>query len=87
MRHAWNHNIENHRPILAAVPPACPSALDVACGEGMLNRNLADRCQQVTAVDLDAQVIATTATVSLRCANVTFEIGDIMTYPVAGKVT
>ena len=47
----------------------------------MLARRLADRCQQVTGLDLDAQVIATAAAVSPRSANVAFAVGDIMTYP------
>ena len=75
------HNIEYHRLILAAVPPACVSALDVGCEEGLLARRLAGRCQQVTGLDVDAQVIATAATVSPQCPNVTFAVGDIMTCP------
>lgn len=47
----------------------------------MLARRLADRCQQVTGLDLDAQIIATAATVSSRYTNVAFAVGDIMTYP------
>ncbi len=34
----WNHNIQYHRLVLAAVPPGCQRVLDVGCGEGMLAR-------------------------------------------------
>ena len=38
--------------ILGAVPAGCGAALEVGCGDGLLARRLAERCAEVTGIDL-----------------------------------
>jgi ubiquinone/menaquinone biosynthesis C-methylase UbiE len=54
----WNHNVHYQPVILNAVPPACHTALDVGCGDGLLAARLAERCAKVTAIDRDPRMIA-----------------------------
>jgi ubiquinone/menaquinone biosynthesis C-methylase UbiE len=54
----WNHNVHYQAVILNAVPPACHTALDVGCGDGLLAARLAERCAKVTAIDRDPRMIA-----------------------------
>jgi methyltransferase family protein len=50
----WNHNLHNHRVILAAVPDGARRSLDVGCGEGMLARDMRRVVAHVTGIDRDA---------------------------------
>lgn len=45
----WNHNTHYYPLALAATP--CARALDVGCGDGLLLRLLATRCDEVVGVD------------------------------------
>jgi ubiquinone/menaquinone biosynthesis C-methylase UbiE len=54
----WNHNVHYQPVILNAVPPACHTALDVGCGDGLLAARLAERCAKVTGIDRDPRMIA-----------------------------
>jgi ubiquinone/menaquinone biosynthesis C-methylase UbiE len=54
----WNHNVHYQPLILNAVPPGCPTALDVGCGDGMLVGRLAECCAEVTGIDRDPRMIA-----------------------------
>jgi 2-polyprenyl-3-methyl-5-hydroxy-6-metoxy-1,4-benzoquinol methylase len=80
----WNHNIQYHPLIHAAVPDGCDRALDVGCGEGILARELSRTVPQVTAMDLDEP--------SIRLAReqdpdgrIEFLTGDFLTYPFEGS--
>ena len=66
----WNHNVHYQPVILRAVPPGCGAALEVGCGDGLLASRLAERCAEVTAIDRDAEMIATAATCcsATRCS-------------------
>jgi trans-aconitate methyltransferase len=57
----WNHNIHFHRVVIDAIPTGATSALDVGTGNGMLAKELRDRLPDVTAVDIDAAVLAEAA--------------------------
>ena len=54
----WNHNIQYHPLVLAAVPPGCRRALDVGCGEGQLTRELRRRVDEVVGLDPDGPGVA-----------------------------
>lgn len=54
----WNHNTHYHPWILEQIPAHARTALDIGCGDGLLARKLATRCDAVLGVDLDGQVIA-----------------------------
>lgn len=77
----WNHNIAYHGMLLDAVPPGCERALDVGCGDGLLTRALAERAQQVTAIDIDPASVAATRREADGLTNVTVVPADVLTYP------
>ncbi|WP_433561999.1 class I SAM-dependent methyltransferase [Nocardia sp. CA-151230] len=52
----WNHNIEYH-PLLAAAVAGARNVLDVGCGEGMLARRIRRDGAAVTGIDPDARSI------------------------------
>lgn len=54
----WNHNTHYHDVVLRAVPDHCKRALDVGCGEGLLAYQLAKRCGEVVAIDIDEGALA-----------------------------
>ncbi|HLK74771.1 MAG TPA: class I SAM-dependent methyltransferase [Streptosporangiaceae bacterium] len=75
----WNHNVHYQPVILNAVPPGCDTALDVGCGDGLLAGRLAERCQQVTAIDRDPPMIARAR--AQAYPRVTFIEADFLTHP------
>lgn len=76
----WNHNIQYHRLILAAIPPGCQRALDVGCGEGTLARQLARHVPEVVGIDRDAASIQQ-ARRQDPGGRATFIRGDFLTQP------
>ncbi|MDN4477718.1 class I SAM-dependent methyltransferase [Demequina sp. SYSU T00039] len=89
----WNYNIHYQRPLVADLPTAARTALDVGCGEGYLARRLAERGLEVTAIDSDPAAIARARaqghTVDLLDSedsehpspspSITYRVGDVMT--------
>ena len=73
----WNHNIHFHPLVLRAVHPGAKSALDVGTGDGELAAELRGVVPDVTAVDVDADVLATAAG---RHDGISWIHGDVMTY-------
>ncbi len=76
----WNHNNHYHNFLLKQLPPRCERALEVGCGRGALARLLAERADQVTALDLSPEMIRIAREQSSACSNITFEAGDVMVY-------
>jgi len=76
----WNRNIHYHGIVLSALPPRCGRVLDVGCGDGLLASELAERCDEVVAIDLDAQTLARARSRHVR-PNLRFVEGDVMDYP------
>ncbi|TDP40916.1 class I SAM-dependent methyltransferase [Nocardia ignorata] len=54
----WNHNTHYHPWLLDQVPAHARTALDIGCGDGLLARKLATRCDAVLGIDIDSEVIA-----------------------------
>lgn len=77
----WNHNIHYHGIVLASTPPGCRRALDVGCGQGLLARELAQHCNEVTAIDADHETLARAQAACSAETRITFVEGDVMTYP------
>jgi 2-polyprenyl-3-methyl-5-hydroxy-6-metoxy-1,4-benzoquinol methylase len=65
--------------LLAAVPRRCRRALDVGCGDGLFAERLAERTDQVTALDLSPEMIRRARARSTR-GNVAYTVGDLLTW-------
>ena len=78
---AWNHNIHYHDVVLRSIPKRCRLALDAGCGEGLLARQLAERCEEVVAIDSDHDTLMHAEAARDREANITYVEGDVLTYP------
>jgi SAM-dependent methyltransferase len=53
----WDHNTYYHRALLRRLPRHCRRVLDVGCGAGAFAARLAQRCEQVDAVDRSPAMI------------------------------
>lgn len=78
---AWNHTAHYHEVLLRAVPRACRRALDVGCGQGEFTRRLAERVEQVEAIDSASAVVSRARTLSAGLANICFIDAEFLTYP------
>ena len=78
----WNHNIHYQPLLLAAVPPTAATALEVGTGDGMLSRRLRDRVPDVTAIDVDAAMVAL-AQGHPDARDVTYVHDDFLRHPFA----
>jgi 2-polyprenyl-3-methyl-5-hydroxy-6-metoxy-1,4-benzoquinol methylase len=74
----WNHNLHYHRLILDAVAPGARTALDVGTGDGLLARDLHARVPDVTAIDVDADVLERARVID---PGVAWLHGDALTHP------
>lgn len=74
----WNHNIHYHRRILDAVPRHARTALDAGTGNGLLAAELHTVVPDVTALDVDADVLDVARQ---QDEGVRWVRGDVMTYP------
>jgi SAM-dependent methyltransferase len=73
----WNHNIHFHPLVMNAIRPGAASALDVGTGDGELAGDLRSSLSDVTAVDVDADVLARAAA---NHRGIHWIHGDFMTY-------
>ncbi|GAA4663045.1 class I SAM-dependent methyltransferase [Gordonia humi] len=78
----WNHNIHYHRIVLGAVPAGARSALDVGTGDGLLAGELAQRVPEVTAIDIDRDVVSSARA---EFDAVDFVVGDVMSPEFGGQ--
>lgn len=76
-RPRWNHNIHYHRLVLDAIPGGATTALDVGTGDGLLACDLRDRVPEVTAIDVDGDVVANARR---EWRGIGFHVGAVMTY-------
>lgn len=76
-RGRWNHNIHYHPLVLGALPQDAHSALDVGTGDGLLAIELCAVVENVTAIDIDADVLAAAES---GADGVTWVCDDVMTH-------
>ena len=74
----WNVNIHYNALVDAEVPTGTQHVLDVGCGDGFLAARLAERVPAVTALDVDAPVLARAAA-RFADSSVHWMHGDVMT--------
>jgi SAM-dependent methyltransferase len=76
----WNHNIQYHELILAAVPADAERVVDVGCGEGLLTRQLRRRLPHVVGIDADPASIELARQQDPH-ARIGYQLGDFLTHP------
>src|SRR5262249_521421 len=74
----WNVNIHYDALLESKVPQGARRVLDVGCGDGFLAARLAQRVQDVTALDRDAPVLRR-ARARFAAAPIRWVHGDVMT--------
>jgi ubiquinone/menaquinone biosynthesis C-methylase UbiE len=74
----WTHNNHYHNFLLRNVPEVCQRALEIGCGTGAFSRRLAERVNQVTALDISSEMIRVAQSRSAQFPNLQFEIADVM---------
>ena len=76
----WTHNNHYHKFLLQHVPKECREALEVGCGTGALARQLAERAENVTAVDLSPEMIRVARMHSEQFPNIDYQLVDASEY-------
>ena len=79
-RDQWGHNDHYHAFLLRHIPPDCGQALEIGCGTGAFARLLAQRSQQVLALDLSPQMIESARARSQGYSNIIFEVADVLAW-------
>jgi SAM-dependent methyltransferase len=72
----WNQNSHYHDFLLRHVPSNCGRALEIGCGTGAFSRRLAERSEQVLAIDLSPEMIRSARDRSRNFANIDFQVAD-----------
>jgi SAM-dependent methyltransferase len=72
----WGHNEHYHSFLLKHIPASCKAALDVGCGTGAFSRLLAQRSDQVVALDLSPRMIEIAKARSKPYSNIEFQVAD-----------
>jgi ubiquinone/menaquinone biosynthesis C-methylase UbiE len=70
-------NDHYHNFLLRQLPSNCRDALEVGCGAGALARRLAQRSQNVLALDLSPEMIRIARERSTQFSNIEFELADV----------
>ena len=73
----WTHNNHYHKFLLQYVPRNCRHALEVGCGTGAFARQLAERAEQVMALDLSPGMLHVARSKSDKFPNINFQLADV----------
>ena len=76
---SWDHNNHYHGYLMKRIPASCKTALEIGCGLGAFSRLLAERSEQVLALDLSPQMIRVAKERSEQYPNINFEVADAIT--------
>lgn len=79
----WDHNAYYHRLLLREMPQRCRRALDVGCGAGAFATRLAQRTEQVDALDRSAEMIEEAK--RRTPGNVACVLADVLTDTLPGQ--
>ena len=79
----WDHNAYYHRLLLRQLPPRSRRVLDAGCGAGAFAAQLAQRVEQVDALDRSAEMIGEAK--RRTPANVNCVLADVLAGPLPGK--
>src|SRR5258706_1243181 len=63
--------------LLRRLPPHCNEVLEIGCGTGAFARRLAQRSQNVLALDLSPEMIRIARQRSTQFSNIEFQLADI----------
>jgi SAM-dependent methyltransferase len=74
----WDHNNHYHSFLLKQLAPHCENILDIGCGTGVFSRLLAQRADNVIAIDLSAKMIEVAQQQSQSYPNIDFQVADIL---------
>jgi ubiquinone/menaquinone biosynthesis C-methylase UbiE len=77
-RDDWDHNSHYGGFLLKHLPQDCKRVLEIGCGTGAFARSLAERAEQVLALDLSPQMIRIARERSRRYANIDFQIANVL---------
>lgn len=77
----WNHNNHYHDWLLRHMSTHCAAALEVGCGKGTFARRLAQRADQVLALDLSPEMLRLARASSTDSPNIDYVQADVMVYP------
>lgn len=76
----WSHNHHYHSFMLKHVPAHCEAALEIGCGTGTFSRLLAQRSDQVLAIDLSPEMIRLAQGHSAQFPNIEYQTADALSY-------
>ncbi len=79
------HNNHYHNFLLRQLPSHCQNALEIGCGTGTFARRLAERAEQVMAVDLSPEMIRIARERSAQFPNIDFHLADVSEYSLPAK--
>jgi ubiquinone/menaquinone biosynthesis C-methylase UbiE len=72
----WNHNRHYDEFLLRQLPSPCKEVLEVGCGTGTFARVLAERAEQVLALDLSSIMIQVAKARSRQHPNIDYQVAD-----------
>jgi 2-polyprenyl-3-methyl-5-hydroxy-6-metoxy-1,4-benzoquinol methylase len=73
----WTHNNHYHKFLLQHLHRECREALEIGCGTGALARQLAERAEHVTAIDLSPEMVRIARKHSEQFPNIDYELADV----------
>jgi len=79
------HNDHYHNFLLRHLPSKCNDVLEIGCGTGGFARRLAERSEQVLALDLSGEMIRIARERSTQFPNIEFQLGDVRELPLSDE--
>jgi ubiquinone/menaquinone biosynthesis C-methylase UbiE len=72
------YNEHYHHVLLRHLPSNCHNALEIGCGTGSFARRMAERSQQVLAIDLSPEMVRIARERSAQFSNIEFQLADVL---------